>query len=112
RRDSTTQVGRCLVRAARQCEQPDPQPPTASGASPSSTWNEWPQPQADETFGLSILNPDSWRPSRKSIWAPRRYGALKGSTTTRTPCASSSWSPSWAPRSNPSAYSKPEQPPP
>src|SRR5207248_10919849 len=33
-------------------------------------------------------------------------------TTTVTPWDSISWSPSWAPRSKPSAYSKPEQPPP
>ena len=68
--------------------------------------------QAEETFGFSILNPDSWRPSRKSICAPWRYGALNGSTTTLTPYASSSRSPSWTPRSKPSAYSNPEHPPP
>ena len=41
-------------------------------------------------FGFSILNPDSWSVSRKSIVEPWRYGALKGSTTTRTPWNSSS----------------------
>ena len=45
-------------------------------AAPSSTVNEWPQPQEALAFGLSILNPDSWRPVRKSIVAPLRYGAL------------------------------------
>jgi hypothetical protein len=57
---------------ARQCEQPEPQPPTASVGVSSSTWNEWPQPHAEETFGFSILNPDSWSPSRKSTLAPCR----------------------------------------
>ena len=32
---------------------------------------------------MSILNPDSWSDSTKSIVAPFRYGALNGSTTTR-----------------------------
>src|SRR2546421_4376358 len=41
-----------------------------------------------------------------------RYGALNGSTTTVTPSHSNTWSPSWAPRSKPSPYWKPEQPPP
>ena len=44
--------------------------------------------------------------------APWRYGALKGSTTTRTPSSVISWSPSAAPESNPSPYWKPEHPPP
>jgi hypothetical protein len=71
-----------------------------------------PQPQAEVTFGLLIANPP-WRPSTKSICVPCRYGALSGSTTTGTadrvdlmvalPAA---------PVSKPSAYSKPEQPPP
>ena len=43
---------------------------------PSSTVNEWPQPHDAWAFGLSILNPDSSRPVRKSIVAPLRYGAL------------------------------------
>ena len=50
-----------------QCEQPEPQPPTcvpSGSSSPSSTWNEWPQPHEETAFGLSILNPDSWRPVR------------------------------------------------
>ena len=38
--------------------------------------NEWPQPHEAWAFGLSILNPDSSRPVRKSIVAPLRYGAL------------------------------------
>ena len=62
-----------------QCEQPEPQPPPcASGAAsePSSTVNEWPQPQEAWAFGLSILNPDSSSPERKSIVAPLRYGTL------------------------------------
>ena len=50
--------------------------------------------------------------STKSISEPVRYGALKGSTTTVTPCISTSLSPSWGPRSKPSAYWKPEHPPP
>ena len=90
-RDSTRWLaGKLVATDAGQCEHPEPQPWAASGASPSSTWNEWPQPHAEETFGLSILNPDSFRPSRKSMLAPWRYGALNGSTTTRTPYASSS----------------------
>src|SRR5687768_14341213 len=58
-----------------QCEQPEPQAPpcSAAGASaPSSTVNEWPQPQEAWAFGLSILNPDSSSPERKSIVAPLR----------------------------------------
>src|SRR3954464_13618229 len=99
----------------RQCEWPQPEPHAVaegSGASPSSTWKLCPQPHAAVTFGFSLLKPDSWRPSRKSIVEPWRYGALNGSTTTLTPWNSSSWSPDWAPRSKPSAYSKPLQPPP
>src|SRR5690349_16258262 len=103
-----------VTSGANQCAwpQPEPQPAEASGSSPSATWKLCPQPQAETTFGLSILKPDSCRPSRKSIVEPCRYGALNGSTTTLTPWNSSSWSPDWAPRSNPSAYSKPLQPPP
>ena len=74
---------------AHQCEQPEPQPPTSvpsGSSSPSSTWNEWPQPQAEVAFGFEILNPDSVIVLRKSTSAPWRYGALKGSTTTVTPC--------------------------
>src|SRR6478609_7510296 len=101
----------------RQWEQPEPQPPAwASGAAspsaPSSTWKECPQPHEEAAFGLSILKPDSWRPVRKSIVAPWRYGTLKGSTTTLTPSSTSSRSPSAASVSNPSPYWKPEQPPP
>src|SRR5919204_1917880 len=98
-----------------QALQPEPQPPIpvpSGSSSPSSTWNEWPQPHDDETFGLSILNPDSLIVFRKSISAPWRYGALNGSTTTRTPSTFSSWSPSTAARSKPSAYWNPEHPPP
>src|SRR5262245_63321486 len=87
----------------RQWEQP---------ASPSSTWKLWPQPQEPEAFGFSILNPDSWSDSTKSTLAPLRYGALAESTTTVTPKCSEALSPSAAPRSNPSAYSNPPQPPP
>src|SRR6476646_7452510 len=83
-----------------------PQPAAASGASPSATWKLEPHPHAATTFGLSILKPDSCRPSRKSIVAPCRYGALNGSMTTLTPWNSSSWSPACAPRSKPRAYSK------
>src|SRR5690348_7981071 len=74
--------------AQAQCvwPQPEPQP----GSSPSATWKLEPQPQAETTFGLSILNPDSFSVSRKSMVDPCRYGALKGSTTTRTPWNSSS----------------------
>ena len=57
-----------------QCEQPLPQPPTAvpsGSSSPSSTWNEWPQPQEETAFGLSILNPDSCNPVQDSrSWRP------------------------------------------
>ena len=53
---------------------------------------------------------DASRGSRRST--PLRYGALNGSTTTLTPWNSNSWSPSWAPRSKPRPYWKPEQPPP
>src|SRR5439155_24003948 len=95
-----------------QAEQPLPQPPTAASASPSSTWKECPQPQDETAFGLLMAKPDCSIESTKSISAPMRYGALNGSTTTCTPCASNSWSPSTAPRSNPSPYWKPEQPPP
>ena len=49
-----------------------PQPASASGASPSATWKLEPQPHAETTFGLSILKPDSCRPSRKSIVEPCR----------------------------------------
>ena len=36
----------------------EPQPAAPSGASsPSSTWKEWPQPHAAETFGLLIAKP-------------------------------------------------------
>src|SRR6478609_12174674 len=102
-------------RNPRQCEQPEPQPPTAvpsGSSSPSSTWKEWPQPHEETAFGLSILNPDSWSPVRKSTVAPRRYGALYGSTTTRTPSSESSTSPSAGPESKPRPYWKPEHPPP
>jgi peptidoglycan/LPS O-acetylase OafA/YrhL len=51
--------------AARQWEQPEPQPPTESaGASPSATWNDEPHPHDETAFGLSILKPDSWIVSR------------------------------------------------
>ena len=60
--------GRNLVQT--QCPQPGPQPPaTSSGTVPSSTWNEWPQPQEEVTFGLLIAKPP-WRPSTKSISVP------------------------------------------
>ncbi len=100
---ATTSAGRPMVSAVgparAQCEQPEPQPPAwASGAAspsaPSSTWKEWPQPHEEAAFGLSILNPDSCSPVRKSIVAPWRYGTLKGSTTTLTPSSASSRSPS------------------
>src|SRR5207249_8748135 len=95
-----------------QWAQPEPQSPAAApGSSPSSTWKECPQPHEAETFGLLIAKP-AWRPSTQSISVPARYGALNGSTTTGTPSQTSSLSPSWAPRSKPSAYWKPEQPPP
>src|SRR5204862_666850 len=102
---------RASLDRAPQCEQPEPQAASPAGASPSSTWKEWPQPHAAETFGLLIAKP-ACRPSTQSISVPARYGALKGSTTTSTPLTCSSLSPSWAPRSKPSAYWKPEQPPP
>src|SRR5262245_30489917 len=54
--------------------QPEPQPAPPAGISPSapsSTWNEWPQPHAEETFGLLIAKPP-WRPSRKAISVPCR----------------------------------------
>ena len=75
---ASVRLGRMLA-LRDQCEQPEPQPPPcASGAAsePSSTVNEWPQPQEAWAFGLSILNPDSSSPERKSIVAPLRYGAL------------------------------------
>ena len=97
-------------------EQPEPQPhrpqPCASAAASSSTWNEWPQPHADGDVRVLDLEAGLLEAVEEVDLAPWRYGALNGSTTTVTPCASSSWSPSWAPRSKPSAYSKPEQPPP
>src|SRR3954468_14705309 len=96
----------------RQCEQREPQPPAeSSGPAPSSTWKEWPQPHAAETFGLLIANP-ACRPSTQSISVPARYGVEYGSTTMLIPCDSISLSPSWDARSKPSAYWKPEQPPP
>ncbi len=61
--------------------QPLPQPPAwvpSGSSSPSSTWKEWPQPQDETAFGLSILNPDSVIVLRKSIVAPRRYGSDGG----------------------------------
>src|SRR5919204_6146388 len=100
-----------MAREFNQCEQPGPQPAAPSGASPSSTWKECPQPHEAETFGLLIAKP-AWRPSTQSISVPARYGALNGSTTTSTPFTFSSLSPSVGPRSKPSAYWNPEQPPP
>ena len=72
RRRRTTTSRRCArTRASsssglteRQWAQPEPQPAASSGASPSATWNEWPQPHEATAFGFSILNPDSWIVSR------------------------------------------------
>ena len=85
-----------------------------AGSPPASSfaWKEEPQPHAACTFGLLIAKPAPMRASTKSISEPARYGALNGSMTTRTPCVSTSLSPSCGPRSKPSAYWKPEQPPP
>src|SRR3954449_5070255 len=96
---------------ATQWQEPQPAPPSLAASSPSSTWKEWPQPHEALTFGLLIANP-AWRPSSQSISVPTTYGALYGSTTTRTPWLETSLSPSCGPRSKPSAYWKPEQPPP
>jgi hypothetical protein len=61
------QVFECLSQTLRAYAlQPEPQPPTSAvpGSASSATWNEWPQPQEETAFGLSILNPDSWIVSR------------------------------------------------
>ncbi len=71
------QMARGSVRAAGAAAPPARAAVSSGAASaPSSTVNEWPQPHDAEAFGLSILNPDSSRPFRKSIVAPLRYGAL------------------------------------
>ena len=57
---------------------------------------EFPQPQLDFAFGLSILKPDSISVSTKSREEPSRWRALLSSTITRTPWASISLSPSRA----------------
>jgi len=56
--------GRSLAEVTSQALQPDPQPPIWLGSVSSATWKEWPQPQDETAFGLSILNPDSWIVSR------------------------------------------------
>src|SRR4051794_6758449 len=55
---------RCGLKAGAYALQPEPQPPTWPGSVSSATWNEWPQPQLETAFGLSILKPDSWIVSR------------------------------------------------
>src|SRR5205807_7720253 len=48
-----------LERDSLLCQWAWPQPEPQPGSSPSATWKLEPQPQAETTFGLSILNPDS-----------------------------------------------------
>ena len=84
--EPTTATRRGRASAASRSRNRSHAPACASAAASSSTWNEWPQPHEDVACGLSILKPDSWRPSSQSIVAPVRYGALNGSTTIVTPC--------------------------
>lgn len=56
-----------VVEPNGQWEQPEPQPPMwvpSGSSSPSETWKEWPHPQDETAFGLSILKPDSVIASR------------------------------------------------
>src|ERR1700722_4516138 len=57
-------------------------------------WNESPQAQEPEAFGLSIVKPCFSIVSTKSIVAPIRYGADILSVTTPTPSKSATTSPS------------------
>src|SRR5262245_4913385 len=118
-RSGRSAVTRRCYRRDDQWLQPEPQPPPARAATASPSpvassfaWKDEPQPHAATTFGLLIANPPPIRASTKSSSEPRRYGALYGSTTVRTPLDSSWLSPSCGPRSKPSAYWKPEHPPP
>ncbi len=73
-------------------------------------WNDFPQPQLCRAFGLVILKPPPVNASLKSSTDPRTCPALKGSTSTVTPCTSANKSPSRF-SSNVMPYCIPEQPP-
>src|SRR5688500_9249111 len=79
--------------------------------SSSATRKEEPQPHEATTFGFETSNPEPWKLSVKSTVEPSTYSMLAGSTRTRMPEASKTWSSSRF-SSRASAYWKPEQPPP
>ena len=102
---------RAVLGLAGQAEQVLQPPAGAATSSPSALKLE-PQPQDATALGLLTVNPAPMRPSTKSTSAPLRYGRLKRSTTTLTPCWSATSSPGWGSPSKPSAYWRPEHPPP
>src|SRR6185503_14000913 len=79
--------------------------------SSSATRKEEPQPQEATTFGFETSKPEPWKLSVKSTVEPSTYCMLAGSTSTRMPAASKTWS-SERFSSSASAYWNPEQPPP
>src|SRR5688572_2904075 len=88
--------------------------PTAYENRARQALKDEPQPQVDLAFGFLMVNPPPMLLSTKSTSAPLRYRRLIGSTSSRTPFTSNTWSASASP--SPSSiirpYWNPEQPPP